>query len=260
MSSLQIGLCFDVKTITKPNYAASLQAVDVLIFPELIDGGYAALYQGAAPHHLDDMFIDAFRRCSKRFSLYCIAGTSYLLNSSSRKTNTSLVFHRGRLLYRYDKIHLFKPANDHKYFSRGDLIGTFPIVAGGRKTRAGIAVCYDLRFPELMRAMAKRGMKLLIVPARWPAAREEAWVALLKARAIENQVFVVGCNARGGEGGNSYAFNPLGKMIFSSKGKNRLHLYTFGINLRTLLDAKQFHHNLKDAVLLANDFSAAFSS
>ena len=53
MSSLQIGLCFDGKTITKPNYAASLQAVDVLLFPELIDGGYAALYRGAAPHRVD---------------------------------------------------------------------------------------------------------------------------------------------------------------------------------------------------------------
>ncbi len=250
MSSLQIGLCFEVKSITKPNYAASLQAVDVLLFPELIDGGYAALSRGAAPHHVDDMFIDAFRKCSKGFSLYCIAGTSYLLNSSSRKTNTSLVFHRGQLLYRYDKIHLFKPTNDHKYFSRGDLVGTFPIVAGGRKTRAGIAICYDLRFPELMRAMARRGMKILFVPARWPAAREEAWIALLKARAIENQIFVVGCNARGREGGNSYAFDPLGKMIFSSKGKNRLHLHTFRIDLHTLSVARESHHNLRDAVLL----------
>ena len=58
MSSLQIGLCFDVRTITQPSYAASLQAVDVLVFPELIDGGYGALSKGAAPHHAGDVFID----------------------------------------------------------------------------------------------------------------------------------------------------------------------------------------------------------
>jgi predicted amidohydrolase len=247
---LQIGLCFDVKTVTHPKFAASLRAIDVLVFPELVDGGYAALSKGATPHRPDDPLFGTFREVSKRFSLYCVAGTTYLLHSDSRKTNTSLVFHRGRLVHRYDKIHLFKPTNDHKYFSKGVLISTFLIGVSKRKIRAGIAVCYDLRFPELMRAMAKQGMELLFVPARWPAAREEAWIALLKARAIENQIFAVGCNARGKEGGNSYAFDPLGDMIFSSKGKTRSNLHTFRIDPHGLSVAKKLHHNLKDAVLL----------
>jgi predicted amidohydrolase len=93
-------------------------------------------------------------------------------------------------------------------------------------------------------------MKILFVPARWPRQRDEAWRSLLKARAIENQIFVVGCNANDGEGGYSYAFDPLGRMIFSNRGKRESRFLTFSLSLHRLTQARALHSNLREAVLL----------
>jgi predicted amidohydrolase len=165
-------------------------------------------------------------------------------------TNTSLAFYRGRLIHRYDKIHLFKPAAEHQYFHRGNSIRAFTVGHGALRLKAGVVICYDLRFPELIRNLALQEMKLLIVPARWPRSRDDAWYALLKARAIENQIFVVGCNAIGKEGGYSYAFDPLGMLVFSNRKKQNRLFNTFTVDIERVRTAKRLHNNLRDAVLL----------
>jgi predicted amidohydrolase len=114
-----------------------------------------------------------------------------LEDRAGKRTNTSIVFAHGRLIHRYDKIHLFHPTGDHRYFSTGSRVKTFRLGGG---LRAGIVICYDLRFPEITRALALQGMRLLLVPSRWPSIRDRAWKTLLRARAIENQIFVIGCN------------------------------------------------------------------
>jgi predicted amidohydrolase len=93
-------------------------------------------------------------------------------------------------------------------------------------------------------------MQILFVPARWPMLRDEAWQTLLKARAIENQIFVLGCNALGVEGGFSYAYDPSGRMIFSNRGRKAHDLETFIIDLDGLASARRLHDNLREAVLL----------
>ena len=65
--------------------------------------------------------------------------------------------------------------------------------------------------------LAREGIQLLLVPARWPAVRDDAWQTLLKARAIENQIFVAGCDAADSEGGYSYVFDPMGRLLLSSR-------------------------------------------
>jgi len=87
------------------------------------------------------------------------------------------------------------------------------------KVRAGGIVCFDLRFPELVRALALRGIHLLIVPARWPAVRDQIWRSLLKARAIENQCYVLAA-AQGGlhrngrtTHGDSMLVDPWGRVV-----------------------------------------------
>jgi predicted amidohydrolase len=168
----------------------------------------------------------------------------------SQRTNTALVFERGNLIYRYDKIHLFRPAGDHRYFLPGKTIGTFRFGVGRKKVRAGLAICFDLRFPELVRAMAIRGMQILCVPSRWPEARDDAWQALLRARAIENQVFVLGCNAIGPEGGYSYAFDPMGNMLFSNRGYPESQLCTFNLDLHRLAGARRLYNAIREAIVL----------
>jgi len=231
MASLRIGLCID------PDAAASAEAMRLLpgsaivVFPEMVDSGYAALSAGAAPHRLGDEMLARFAASSLTLAPYCIAGSVYLRHGSPSTSNTSLVFHNGRLIHRYDKIHLFRAAGDHRYFRPGKRIESFPLKLPYARLRCGVIICYDLRFPELARAMALQGIHLLVVPARWPSIRDDVWQTLLKARAIENQIFVVGCNALGEEGGYSYAFDPLGEMVFSSRTQPSARVHAFTIEL-----------------------------
>ena len=79
-------------------------------------------------------------------------------------------------------------------------------------------ICYDLRFPELFRIGMQMGANLFIVIACWPKARIDHWVSLLKARAIENQAYVVGVNRAGADsetefGGRSLVIDPMGKFL-----------------------------------------------
>jgi len=228
--------------------SATLHSLDVLLFPELVDGGYAALAQGAAPHRSSDPYLAGFQSASNSYSFTCVAGSVAFEHSKGRRTNTSFVFRDGKTVARYDKVHLFEPTGDHLYFVRGKNASSFHL--GNHKVRAGVIICYDIRFPELVRGLALQGIQVLFVPARWPLKRDDAWRTLLKARAIENQIFVVGCNARGKEGGYSYAFDPLGKLVFSNRRRPHSSLSTFVLDLNVISIAKQAHDNLREAVLL----------
>jgi predicted amidohydrolase len=236
--------------VTAPLVAQRLEGADILVFPEMVDSGYAALKAGASPHRLGDDLLSGFASASQTLAPYCIAGSVYLRQGPPRTSNTSLVYFRGRCIHRYDKIHLFRPAGDHRYFRPGTRIGTFRVTLPGARIRCGVIICYDLRFPELVRAMARGGLDVLFVPARWPAVRDDAWRTLLKARAIENQIFVVGCNASGEEGGWSYAFDPLGEMVFDGHAKPAEEAHLLVFDLGRIAEAHRLHRNLNEAVVL----------
>ncbi len=246
--TLRVGLARDISWVNRGAIPRSLRQCDVLIFPELVDGGYAALARGKGRHTAGDSLLRAFAALTRTGVPLCIAG-SILLNRPRRKaTNTSLIFHRGRCVCRYEKIHLF--VGDKPYFAPGRTIAMFSLPVRRRRLRSGVILCYDLRFPELVRAMALRGMRILFVPARWPSVRDLAWRSLLRARAIENQIFVVGCNGPGREGGPSYVFDPMGKELLSTKGKRPRRIRTVDLPLHRLEEARRMHNNLQDAVVL----------
>lgn len=124
---------------------------------------------------------------------------------------------------------------------------------GGINVRTGIIVCYDLRFPEIVRPWSKSGLELLVVPARWPSVREEVWKLLLSARAVENQCFVVGVNARDEEGGGSYAFAPDGRAVFElapAEGTNTITWKSFEIDPSEIAGVKERLDTSIDARLL----------
>jgi predicted amidohydrolase len=112
------------------------------------------------------------------------------------------------------KQRLFSPMAEDRYFTAGNdpkpVLTDLGLLAG--------VVCFDLRFPELARAQVGRGAQLLLVSAQWPAARRNHWRILLQARAIENQVFVIGCNRCGITadtefGGHSMIIAPDGTIL-----------------------------------------------
>ncbi len=253
VTGVRIGLGFDHTILHGSRADRRLRHLDLLIFPELVDDGYAALARGEGRHRGEDPFIQTFREASKRYSLCCVAGSVCLERNRSKCTNTSLVFARGRVVHRYDKIHLFQPTGDRRYFTPGRTIRTFTVRHGSGRLRAGLIICYDLRFPELVRTLSLQGMQMLLVPARWPRARDDAWSTLLKARAIENQIFVVGCNALGEEGGYSYVFDPGGNLVWSNRGGGGRLLHRCTLDLRALKKSRILHNNLRDAVLLRHE-------
>lgn len=128
--------------------------------------------------------------------------------------NTIHVIDNGRLAGTYRKMHLFSLLGEDKAFDSGD--GW--LVADTSIGRVGVIVCYDLRFPELSRRLALEGADVICVPAQWPKPRQEHWRTLLRARAIENQLYVVSCNACGAIGkldffGMSMVIDPKGEVL-----------------------------------------------
>ncbi len=247
---MKLGLAFDLRVVQQSRYERTLRSLDVLVFPELVDGGYAALERGDAIHRAGDALWRTFREASGKFSFTCVAGSMLVKEKNQAGTNTSYVFARGRVIHRYDKIHLFRPTGDHRHFVRGTDIGTFGFAVRGERMRGGLMLCYDLRFPELARMLALQKVQMLFVPARWPQERDVAWYTLLKARAIENQIFVVGCNARDSEGGHSYVFGPSGEPVYSSAGKKVAPLVAVSLDLERISMARTMHANVREAVLL----------
>jgi len=250
MKTVRLGLAFDLRTLRQVSGGRTLRNLDVVVFPELVDGGYAALERGSAVHRRGDALWKNFREVSRRFSCTCVAGSMLLREGAGEATNTSYVFSRGRVIHRYDKLHLFRPTGDQRYFVRGETIRTFSFTVRGGRMRGGVILCYDLRFPELTRVLALQKIQILFVPARWPAQRDAAWRTLLRARAIENQIFVVGCNARGREGGESYVFGPSGEQLYSSRGKRSSPLTCLSLDPEQITVARRLHRNIREAVLL----------
>ncbi|MDR3574766.1 MAG: carbon-nitrogen family hydrolase [Anaerolineaceae bacterium] len=115
---------------------------------------------------------------------------------------------------KYRKIHLFRLMDEDKWLQSGNE----PICNNFQWGKAGLAICYDLRFPEIFRNYALQGADLTFIPAEWPAIRIYHWKTLLRARAIENQMFVIGVNCVGKIGnetfgGSSAIISPWGEVI-----------------------------------------------
>ncbi|HJV67045.1 MAG TPA: carbon-nitrogen family hydrolase [Geomonas sp.] len=128
--------------------------------------------------------------------------------------NTAYVIDRGRVAGSYRKLHLFSLMGEDRSLDSGDSV----LVADTSVGRIGTMICYDLRFPELARKLALEGADVIVVPGEWPKPREEHWRTLLRARAIENQLFVIAANCCGVVGkldffGQSLIIGPKGEIL-----------------------------------------------
>lgn len=140
--------------------------------------------------------------------------------------NTAHVYQRGARLASYRKVHLFSPNLEH----RRHMPGQEACVVDSECGRLGVLICYDIRFPELSRHYFHRGVEVLVVPGQWPEARAQHWRTLLRARAIENELFVVGCNRTGQEPsqrngeamqfpGDGRIVDPTGEVLVAGSGE-----------------------------------------
>jgi len=162
-----------------------------------------------------------------RYRLWLVGGTIPLrtVGGEGRVRAACLLFDDlGRRIARYDKVHLFdvQVVGSAERYAESATIepGDRYVVADTPVGRLGLAVCYDLRFPEQFRAMVDQGMEILALPAAFTAATGKAhWETLLRARAIENQCYVV-ASAQGGQHangrethGDSLIIDPWGEIL-----------------------------------------------
>jgi predicted amidohydrolase len=149
--------------------------------------------------------------------------------------NSIFLADNGRLAGVYRKMHIFSFLGEDKAFNGGDSW----LLADTTIGKIGVIICYDLRFPELSRRLALEGAQVLCVPAQWPKPRQEHWRTLLRARAMENQLFVVSCNACGLIGkldffGMSMIINAKGDVL-AEAGEESCEIMA-GLDMQTMTD------------------------
>ena len=182
---------------------AAEQGCGMAIFPELFLTGY----HGEAEPSAVRTFLKQASEAQPE--LICVWGA---INEDG--VNRQLVYRAGQELAAYDKVHLFLPNGEGEMYKPGRSYCGLQ----ADEWAIGLATCNDVRFPEQARALKiSYDVDLLIYPALWPWARDHVWEALLKARAIENGVFVIGCCVAGidngkelFDGAGNHVFDPLG--------------------------------------------------
>jgi omega-amidase len=205
---------------------------DVIILPEMWNTGYALEYIEQLADQRGERTKKLISDFCRRHEVHVIAGSiADMVNGEVR--NTTYVFDRtGAVVADYSKIHLFLLMNEEKHLIAGDQIGQFELEG----TSAGMMICYDIRFPELMRKLALDGVKVVFIPAEWPNPRLHHWRTLLMARAIENQMYIVACNRVGtSEGteffGHSLIIDPWGEIVAEAGREEAIVCAELDLNL-----------------------------
>jgi predicted amidohydrolase len=187
------------------------QGAKLVVLPEMWSCGYdyrnLAELAGETPRVLKE-----FQKECRKLGLVTVGSLPELADGIIY--NTAYVIDKGELVGSYRKLHLFSTMREDQFLGAGNQ----SLVAETSVGRLGIAICYDLRFPELFRKLALEGAEIVCLPAEWPKPRQEHWKTLLRARAIENQLFVIAANCCGMQGkidffGLSQLISPLGNVL-----------------------------------------------
>lgn len=215
--------------VTEGDYKKNLEKVQILfeenhleedsiaVLPEMWTSGYdLENIESLAFHNLEGVK-EEIAKLAVKYKVNIVAGSVPNIKEGTGVLNTAFVVDKnGELIYEYSKIHLVPMLKEPEFLKGGDVsAGTFDLLGD----KAGLVICYDLRFPELFRDLALEDAKVIFVVAEWPAERTEHWLTLLKARAIENQCYIVGSNTFGTQpngttfAGNSIIINPFGEVL-----------------------------------------------
>ncbi|GAB4511268.1 MAG: carbon-nitrogen family hydrolase [Anaerolineae bacterium] len=203
----------NINTMEKMAAEAAKRGSHLLVLPELWSTGYALDKAQDLADVLNTGIFTHISTVAAKAKLSIIG--SVLEKRGMDVTNSAAFFAaNGRMMGIYRKIHLFRLMNEDRYLQAG----SSPLGMDLPWGRTALAICYDLRFPELFRRYALEDTQLVVLPAEWPLERVEHWRTLIMARAIENQTFMVAANAAGKTGdtvfgGHSMIVDPWGKII-----------------------------------------------
>lgn len=199
------------------------QNVNIAVLPEMwscsFDNENLAVHAQQTP-----MILDQLSEAASHHHLI-IAGSMPEISNGDIFNTLYVTDINGSIAGFYRKVHLFSLTGEEKYFRSGDKT----VVCDTSIGPLGLMICYDLRFPELCRALALKGAQIVLVSAQWPRVRLSPWDILLQARAVENQLFIVAANRCGYEngvefGGHSQIISPRGEIVVKA-GNETAALY-----------------------------------
>ena len=234
ISLVQLDMCWEDKKATKERIEKLLGSfkggTDLLIFPEMTLTGFS---MNTAETLSDEADREFFASLARSFSCAVTYG------SVENGFNCQITLDKnGERIASYKKIHLFSYADEDRFYSKGEKTVTFNL-NGARITPF---VCYDLRFAYLFWEKAAE-TDIFLVNASWPASRSLHWKSLLRARAVENQAFVIGVNRTGNDpkahySGDSAVYSPLGDAVMecgSAEG-----IFTAEISVTAVTETRDF--------------------
>lgn len=191
-------------------------AGSLVVLPEMFATGFSMSARAIAEDVATGETAAFLSGLARRHNCYVLGGVVTTNGDESRPRNEAVLFDpSGELIGRYAKMYPFTPSGESEHYAAGDE----PVVWEIGGLHVAPFICYDLRFPEVFREAVTRGADTFVVIASWPAARAHHWSALLRARAIENQAYVVGVNRVGTDPtpltypGRSVILDPSGVVL-----------------------------------------------
>jgi omega-amidase len=185
----------------------------LVVLPEMFATGFS-MNADAIAEDADGPTDGFLRELAREKGVFVLGGLARSASRGRILNEAVCIAPSGRRVACYAKLHLFSPGNESRHYASGRAITLFR----WGKLKVAVSICYDLRFPEIFRMAIQRGANVLVVIANWPGKRHSHWTALLRARAIENQAYVIGVNRCGNDpqvdySGGSQVVNPWGETV-----------------------------------------------
>ncbi len=204
----------NLETVARLAAKAAASQADILVLPELWSTGYDLENAGDHAAGLSSGIFRSAAHLAAQHGIHLLGSCLSLISEESYGNTAVLIDDHGVTLGAYSKGHLFGLMEEALYLTAGSQLALLDTSWG----KIGLAVCYDLRFPELFRSYALGGAKIVFLPSQWPHPRLAHWQTLLRARAIENQMFMVACNRVGSSRGfdffgHSCIIDPWGETV-----------------------------------------------
>lgn len=193
----------------------NIENSDLIILPEMFNTGFSMRSEALA----EDMNGETVNWMKGKANQHnaAICG-SMIIKENNKYYNRLLFVEPNENISYYDKKHLFSMGDEDKHYSAGNK----SLIINYKNWKINLVICYDLRFPETLRNNKENPFDISIIVANWPDKRIEHWDVLMRARAIENQCYVIGVNRTGLDGndishsGHTQVVHPFGNILYIS--------------------------------------------
>jgi omega-amidase len=201
------------------------QPTEIVVLPEMFSTGFSMQPERLA-ETMDGETVEWMQRIAAKKKII-LTGSVIIKADGNYYNRLVWVLPNGQIGY-YDKRHLFAYGDEDQHYTAGKK----RLIASVKGWKINLLVCYDLRFPVWSRQQGDFEYDVLIYVANWPEKRVHAWTTLLRARAIENQSYVIGVNRTGDDGnkikyrGESMAVDPVGEILYHKKDEEDVFTVT----------------------------------